>query len=57
MLRYELTPAGEGWQLNFELDREALQGLIARRFGRTALVTSRPGWSVEEVVQAYAGQQ
>ena len=43
VLSYELTRAGQGWQLNFELDQEALQGLIARRFGRTALVTSREG--------------
>ena len=43
VLGYELTRAGEGLQLNFELDHEALQGLIARRFGRTALVTSREG--------------
>ena len=57
VLSYELTSAGEGFQLNFELDQDALQGLIARRFGRTALVASREEWSAEEVVQAYAGQQ
>ena len=44
-------------QLNFELDQPALQELIARRFGRTVLVTSRAGWSAEEAVEAYAGQQ
>ena len=57
VLRYELKRAGEGWELNFDLDNEALQGLIGKRFGRTALVTSRSDWSAEEVVEAYAGQQ
>ena len=57
VLSYELTRAGQGWQLNFELDQEALQGLIARCFGRTALVTSREGGSAGEVVEANAGQQ
>lgn len=57
MLRYELMRVGAGFELTFELDQEALQGLIGRRFGRTVLLTSRAGWSAGEVVQAYAGQQ
>ena len=57
VLNYDLTRAGEDWRLNFELDYQALQGLNAQRFGRTTLVTSREGWSAEEVVRAYTGQQ
>lgn len=57
VLSYELTADGKGFQLDFELDYKALEGLVARRFGRTVLVTSREDWSAGEVVEAYAGQE
>lgn len=57
VLRCELLAQGEGWQLNFDLDSAALEELLAQRFGRTTLVTSRADWSAGQVVEAYAQQE
>jgi len=43
--------------LSFQVDHTAVQELLARRLGRTLLLTNRQGWTSEQVVAAYASQQ
>ena len=57
-LRYELRRgADRSWDLQFEVDSDALHRLMAERFGRTTLVTNRLDWSAAQVATAYNGQQ
>lgn len=57
-LRYELRRgADRSWDLQFEVDSDALHRLLAERFGRTTLVTNRLDWSAAQVATAYNGQQ
>lgn len=57
VLPWELSRSERGFELSFEVDYAALDGLLRERFGRTVLVTSRTGWSAGQVVDAYARQQ
>lgn len=57
LVRYELTSQQDGWQLQFDVDTEALNQLIAHRLGRTVLLTNRLKWTAEQVVAGYSGQQ
>ena len=56
-LSYELQAVGDDWRLDFAVDSQALPQLMARRLGRTTLVTNRLDWSARQVVEAYHGQQ
>lgn len=57
LVRYQLEQRGGRWQLQFDLDQAALERLLARRLGRTVLVTNRLDWSAEQVIAGYGGQQ
>jgi transposase len=50
---------GEAGQerIQFDVDQRGLQQILAERLGRTVLITNRRGWSAEQVVAAYGGQQ
>ena len=45
------------WYFQFDCDHAALERLLARRLGRTTLLTNRLDWSAEQVVAGYTGQQ
>ena len=58
VLSYELQQMkNRSWELRFAVDTDALQRLLAARFGRTTLVTNRRDWTAAEVARAYNGQQ
>ena len=56
-LHYELEQRQGKWQLNFQVDNQALQQLWSQRLGRTVLFTNRLDWTAEQVVAGYSGQQ
>jgi transposase len=57
LVRYRLEQRDGGWQLQFDFDNTALDRLLARRLGRTTLLTNRLDWTAEQVVAGYNGQQ
>lgn len=57
MVHYELEQQGGRWHLQFDLDNAGLERLLARRLGRTTLLTNRMNWTAEQVVTGYSGQQ
>lgn len=57
LVRYQLEQRQGRWQLQFDVDQAALERLLARRLGRTVLVTNRLDWSAEQVIAGYSGQQ
>ena len=57
LVRYQLEPREDHWQLQFDFDHNALQRLLAHRLGRTVLLTNRLDWTAEQVVAGYCGQQ
>ena len=56
LVRYQLEPREDHWQLQFDFDHNALQRLLAHRLGRTVLLTNRLDWTAEQVVAGYSGQ-
>jgi len=57
LVRYQLEKRDGYWQLQFDFDNSALERLLARRLGRTTLLTNRLDWTAEQVVDGYSGQQ
>ncbi len=57
LIRYEIRDQAGGPRLSFQVNHTAVQELLARRLGRTLLLTNRRGWTSEQVVAAYASQQ
>jgi transposase len=57
LVRYELERRNGRWHLQFDFDNAALDRLLARRLGRTTLLTNRREWTVEQVIEGYSGQQ
>jgi len=57
LMRYQLEQRDGRWHLQFDPDHVALEHLLARRLGRTTLLTNRMDWSAEQVVAGYSGQQ
>lgn len=57
LLRYTLESRQGRWHLQFTFDHGALQHLMARRLGRTILLTNRLDWTAEQVIAGYDGQQ
>lgn len=57
LVRYQLEKRDGSWHLQFDFDNSALERLLARRLGRTTLLTNRLDWTAEQVVAGYSGQQ
>jgi transposase len=57
LIRYQLEFRDGQWRLQFDLDSAAFTKLIDHRLGRTVLLTNRMGWTAEQVVAGYLGQQ
>lgn len=57
LVRYQLELRGGRWRLQFDFDHAAFERLLARRLGRTTLLTNRMDWTAEQVVEGYSGQQ
>lgn len=57
LVRYQLVQRDGSWHLQFDFDNSALERLLARRLGRTTLLTNRLDWTAEQVVEGYSGQQ
>ena len=57
LVRYQLEQRDGRWHLQFDLEHTALEHLLARRLGRTTLLTNRMDWTAEQVVAGYSGQQ
>ncbi len=57
LVRYQLQERDGHWRLQFDFDNAAFDQLLARRLGRTTLLTNRLGWTAEQVVAGYSGQQ
>ncbi len=57
LVRYQLEQRDGRWHLQFDFDNAALEQLLARRLGRTTLLTNRLDWTAEQVVAGYSGQQ
>jgi transposase len=57
LIRYQLEYRDGQWRLQFDLDSAAFTKLIDHRLGRTVLLTNRMGWTAEQVVAGYVGQQ
>lgn len=57
LVRYQLEERDGRWRLQFDFDNAAFDQLLARRLGRTTLLTNRLDWTAEQVVAGYSGQQ
>lgn len=57
LVRYELAQRDGRWHLQFDFDNAGFERLLARRLGRTCLLTNRLDWTAEQVVAGYSGQQ
>jgi len=57
LVRYQLEKRDGCWHLQFDFDNAAFERLLARRLGRTTLLTNRLDWTAEQVVAGYSGQQ
>lgn len=57
LVHYQLEQREGRWHLQFDFDNVAFERLLARRLGRTTLLTNRLGWTAEQVVDGYSGQQ
>lgn len=57
LVRYQLDKRDGRWFLQFDFDHAAFERLLARRLGRTTLLTNRLDWTAEQVVAGYSGQQ
>ncbi len=57
LVRYHLEQRDDHWHLQFDFDNAAFERLLARRLGRTTLLTNRLDWTAEQVVAGYSGQQ
>ena len=57
LVRYQLGKRDGSWHLQFDFDNAAFERLLARRLGRTTLVTNRLDWTAEQIVAGYSGQQ
>jgi len=57
LVRYQLEKRDGHWRLQFDFDNAAFGRLLARRLGRTTLLTNRLDWTAEQVVAGYSGQQ
>jgi len=57
LVHYQLEQRDDRWHLEFDFDHAAFERLLARRLGRTTLLTNHLDWTAEQVVAAYAGQQ
>jgi transposase len=57
LVRYQLEKRDGGWRLQLDFDNTAFERLLARRLGRTTLLTNRLDWTAEQIVAGYTGQQ
>jgi transposase len=57
LVHYELLEREGRWHLQFHVDNAAFERLMTHRLARTMLVTNRLGWSAEQVISLYSGQQ
>lgn len=57
LVHYQLENRAGRWHLQFAFDHAAFDQLLARRLGRTVLLTNRLDWTAEQVIAGYAGQQ
>jgi transposase len=57
LVRYQLERREDRWHLRFDFDNAAFDRLLARRLGRTTLLTNRLDWTAEQVIDGYSGQQ
>jgi transposase len=57
LVRYQLEQHDKCWRLQFDVDNAAFERLLARRLGRTTLLTNRLDWTAEQIVAGYSGQQ
>ena len=57
LVRYQLELRDDRWHLRFDFDNAAFDRLLARRLGRTTLLTNRLDWTAEQVIEGYSGQQ
>ena len=57
LIHYQLDLQDGHWHLQFDFDHTAWLRLMARRLGRTVLLTNRMDWIAEQVATAYSGQQ
>lgn len=57
LVRYQLEKRAGCWHLQFDFDNAAFESLLARRLGRTTLLTNRLEWTAEQIVAGYSGQQ
>ncbi len=57
LVRYQLERRDGRWHLRFDFDNAAFDRLLARRLGRTTLLTNRLDWTAEQVIEGYSGQQ
>jgi transposase len=56
-VHYQLENRGGHWHLQFDFDNAAFERLLARRLGRTTLLTNRLDWTAEQVIEGFSGQQ
>lgn len=56
VLKAEVEPVGQGFQLTFHTDQAALDRLCGTPLGKTILFTDNANWSDEEIVLAYRSQ-
>jgi len=57
LVRYQLERRDDRWHLEFDFDNAGFSRLLARRLGRTTLLTNRLDWTAEQVIEGYSGQQ
>lgn len=55
LVRYQLERRDGRWHLRFDFDNAAFDRLLARRLGRTTLLTNRLDWTAEQVIEGYSG--
>ncbi len=57
LVHYQLENRAGRWHLQFDFDNAAFEQLLARRLGRTTLLTNRLDWTAEQVIEGFSGQQ
>jgi transposase len=57
LIRYQLEFRDGHWRLQFDFDPAAYQRLLTHRLGRTVLLSNRLGWTAEQVIAGYSGQE
>jgi transposase len=56
IIRTEITEENGLPALSYSVNHEAMENVIRKRFGKTALFTDNDSWSNDEIVLAYRGQ-